>query len=116
MREWVRNDLTGNFAIPRHLFRSMIPFLPVFAGIFLLLPGSPVLRGSAVLLPLILALIYSFAFMPMNRRRRLTLHGLSEDTENARQARRHERERVRYEQTWRHQSADPLMCGACPGQ
>ena len=104
MRDWVGNDLTGDFAIPRHLFRSMLPFLPVFVGIYVLLPGSPALRGAAVLLPVLLSLVYAFAFMPMNRRRRLEQHGLPADLENPHQAQRHERERFRYEQTWRHDS------------
>ena len=59
--DWVRNDLTGDLAVPRHLFRSMIPFLPIFAGIYLLLPGSSALRGATVLLPVLLALVYSTA-------------------------------------------------------
>jgi hypothetical protein len=97
MREWVRNDLTGEAALPRHLFRSMVPFIPVFAAALLLPPGPLVLRGACVLLALILALIYSFAFMDMNRRRRLTQHGFSGDLETARQARRRNRSRAEYE-------------------
>jgi Flp pilus assembly protein TadB len=101
MRDWVRNDLTGEHALARHLFRSMVPFLPVFvAG--LLVPGPLVLRVACVLLALILALIYSFAFMDMNRRRRLSQHGFPEDLENARKARRRNDSRQQYEQHYRH--------------
>jgi hypothetical protein len=100
MREWVRNDLIGDHALTRHMFRSMMPFLPVFvAG--LLVPGPVVLRIACVLLGLILALIYSFAFMDMNRRRRLSLHGLPEDLQNERKVARREQSRARYEQTHR---------------
>jgi hypothetical protein len=101
MRDWVRSDLAGEHAVARHLVRSMVPFLPVFAGIALLLPGSAMLRIAAVLLAVFLGLIYAFAFMDLNRRRRLAQHGLPEDLENARQARRREQSRAAYEQTYR---------------
>jgi hypothetical protein len=101
MRDWVRNDLTGDAALARHLFRAMVPFLPVFAAA-LLLPGPFVLRGASLLLAVILALIYAFAFMDMNRRRRLAQHGLPEDLEDARKARRHERSREQYERIYGH--------------
>ena len=82
MRDWVRNDLTGDHAVVRHLARSMVPFLPIFAA-GLVVPGALALRSACVLLAVILALIYSFAFMDMNRRRRLSQHGIPEDLENA---------------------------------
>jgi hypothetical protein len=101
MRDWVRNDLTGDSATLRHLIRAFVPYLPAIVGIFFLLPGPLWLRGAAALLPLLLALIYSSAFRPMDRRRRLEQHGLPEDLENYHKVQQHERERVRYEQTWR---------------
>lgn len=39
----VRNDLTDSAARPGHLIRSMTAFLPAYAGVALLLPGSPAL-------------------------------------------------------------------------
>jgi hypothetical protein len=102
MREWVRNDLTGEHAILRHLLRSMVPFLPVFVGIFVFLPGPVALRTGAVALGVILALIYSFAFMDLNRSRRLSQHGLPEGLESTRQARRREQARAAYERAYRH--------------
>ncbi len=75
MREWVRNDLTGNHATTRHMIRGMVPFLPLFTA-FLLLPGAVWLRGSTALLALLLALFYCAVYMPVNRSRRLTQHGL----------------------------------------
>jgi hypothetical protein len=101
MREWVRNDLTGRAAIPRHLFRSMVPFVPVFGAAAVLPPGPLALRAACVLLALILALIYAFAFMDMNRRRRLVQHGLPEDLENVQTRKRRESTRERYERTYR---------------
>ena len=73
MRDWVRNDLTGDHAVVRHLVRSMVPFLPIFAA-GLVVPGALACVAPACC-SVILALIYSFAFMDMNRRRRLSQHG-----------------------------------------
>jgi hypothetical protein len=98
--EWVRNDLTGDHAVARHLFRSMVPFLPLFvAG--LLVPGVLPLRAASVLLAVILGLIYSFAFMDMNRRRRLLQHGLPADLENPRKVSRRADTRLSYERFYR---------------
>jgi hypothetical protein len=65
-RDWVRNDLTGSAATPGHLIRSMIALLPAYAGIALLLPGSPALRAAALVLAVLLALVDSLAFIAMN--------------------------------------------------
>ncbi|WP_442943223.1 DUF5313 family protein [Nocardia sp. NBC_00565] len=57
LREWVRNDLTGKYATPRHIVRGLVPFTPLFA-VFLFFPGELWLRGSMVLLAVLLALLY----------------------------------------------------------
>ncbi|AFT99305.1 DUF5313 family protein [Nocardia brasiliensis] len=95
MIDWVRRDLTGKHAVARHLVRGLIPFTPLFA-VFLLFPGELWLRGSMVLLALLLALFYTVAFMPMNRAHRLAKHGLPADLENPEKARRRAEERARY--------------------
>jgi hypothetical protein len=96
MQGWVRNDLIGDWAVPRHLVRSMVPFLPVFAAFFLF-PGPVWLRGSMVLLGVFLALFYSVAYMAQNRSRRLERHGLPADLENPKIRRRHDAERAAYD-------------------
>lgn len=96
MQEWVRNDLIGDWAVPRHLIRSMIPFLPIFVA-FLLFPGELWLRGAMILLAVLLALFYAAAYMEPNRRRRLAAHGLSPDLQNPKKAARDEEDRLRYE-------------------
>ena len=101
MRDWVGNDLTGDGATLRHLVRSIIPYLPLTALVVLLLPGPLWLRGASALLTLLLALVYSSAFRPMDRRRRLEQHGLPQDLENGHKVEKRERQRVQYEQTWR---------------
>ncbi|WP_149362075.1 DUF5313 family protein [Lolliginicoccus suaedae] len=95
MQDWVRNDLTGDRAVPRHLVRSMVPYLPIFALGFLL-PGPFVLRGAVVLLGVLLALFYSAAYMEPNRARRLERHGLPRDLQNPKVLERQARERQRY--------------------
>ena len=96
MQAWVREDLIGDRAVPRHLLRSMVPFLPIFAA-FLLFPGELWLRGAMILLAVLLALFYAAAYMEPNRRRRLKAHGLSPDLQNPKKVARDEAERRAYE-------------------
>ncbi|PFW98185.1 hypothetical protein CJ469_06439 [Nocardia farcinica] len=67
------------------MLRGLVPFVPLFA-VFLFFPGELWLRGSMVLLALLLALFYTVAFMPMNRAHRLAKHGLPADLENPERA------------------------------
>lgn len=96
MQEWVRNDLIGDWAVSRHLIRSMVPFLPVFA-VFMLFPGPWALRASMVLLGVLLALFYSVSYMAQNRARRLERHGLPPTLENPKKVSRQDAERAEYE-------------------
>ena len=92
IRDWVRNGLTGSAATP-HFIYSMTAFLPVYAGVALVLPGSPAHRAAALVLAVLLALADSLAFIAISRRpvQRYRV----EDLENARRAHRHEHERER---------------------
>ncbi len=96
MQDWVRNDLIGDWAVPRHLIRSMVPFIPVFAA-FMLFPGPWALRASMVLLGVLLALFYSVSYMAQNRSRRLERHGLPSGLENPKKISRHDAEKAAYE-------------------
>lgn len=95
----IRNDLTGSTATPGQLIRSMLAFLAVYAGVALLLPGSPAFRAAALVLAVVLALVDSFAFIAMNTQRRPAQRYRAEDQGNARSARRHEHEREQYERS-----------------
>ena len=97
IRDRIRNDLTGSAATPGHLIRSMLAFLAVYAGVALLLPGSPAFRAAALVLAGLLALVDSRAFIAMNTRRRPAQRYRAEDRENARKARGHEHEPEQYE-------------------
>lgn len=96
MQDWVRRDLVGPGATPRHILRSMIPFLPIFIGFFVFFPGAIWLRASMVLLSLLLALFYAAAYMKQNRGRRLEIHGLPADLESDKKTAERERERENY--------------------
>jgi len=97
MREWVRHDLVGPGAVPRHLIRGLLPFTPIFLAFLLLFPGALWLRASMVLLSVLLALFYTLAFMDLNRARRLELHGLPADLKSDRAQERLSKERATYE-------------------
>jgi hypothetical protein len=99
-RDWVRNDPTGGAATPGHPIHSMIAFLPAYAGVALVLPGSLALRVAALVLAVLLALVDSFAFIAISRRP--AQRYLPENLEKARTARRHEHEREQYERACGH--------------
>ncbi|WP_067710780.1 DUF5313 family protein [Nocardia yamanashiensis] len=101
LQDWVRNDLTGAWAVPRHIVRGLVPMLPIFA-LFLLLPGELWLRLAVILLGVLLAVFYIVAYMPMNRAHRLVRHGLPEDLENPHRASRRAAERAAYEARYHH--------------
>jgi hypothetical protein len=87
IRDRIRNDLTGSAATPGHPMCSMIAFLAVYAGVALLLAGSPAFRAAALVLAVVLALVDSLAFIAMNTRRRPAQRYRAEDLGNARSAR-----------------------------
>jgi hypothetical protein len=64
--------------------RSMLAFLAVYAGVALLLPGSPAIRAAALVLAEVLALVDSFAFIAMNTQRRPAQRYRAEDLGDAR--------------------------------
>jgi len=94
--DWVRNDLTGRFAAPRHVLRSLVPFVPIFIAFLVFLPGPFWLRGSTMLLGVFLAVFYSVAYMNQNRTKRLVQHGLPIDLVNPAARARREAERDAY--------------------
>jgi len=99
IRDRIRNDLTSSAATPGHLVRSMLAFLAVYAGVALLLPGSPAIRAAALVLAAVWALVDSFAFIAMNTQRRPAQRYRAEDQGNARSGRRHEHEREQHERS-----------------
>ena len=79
LRDRIRNDLNSSAATPGHLMRSMLAFLAVYAGVALLLPGSPAIRAAALVLAVVLALVDSLAFIAMNTQRRPAQRYRAED-------------------------------------
>jgi hypothetical protein len=81
LRDRIRNDVDSSAATPGHLMRSMLAFLAVYAGVALLLPGSPAFRAAALVLAVVLALVDSFALIAMNTQRRPAQRYRAEDLE-----------------------------------
>ncbi|MFC4604078.1 DUF5313 family protein [Rhodococcus kronopolitis] len=100
MNDWVLNDITGDHYVVRHLVRAMVPFLPLFA-IFMLFPGPLWLRGSMVLLGVLLALFYSVVYIHQNRARRLQKNGLPIDLNNAKRRAARAARDGSYDAAWR---------------
>ena len=62
-REWVLHDVTCRTWVLRHLLRTTVQLTPFAVLLYLLLPGSPVIRASAVLGGLALGYLYSVIYM-----------------------------------------------------
>ena len=62
-REWVLHDVTTRTWVLRHLLRTAVQLAPVALLLYVLMPGSPVTRGGAVLGGLLLGFFYSVAYM-----------------------------------------------------
>lgn len=100
MNAWVRNDITGDHYLIRHLVRAQVPFVPLYAA-FLLFPGPLWLRGAMVLLGVSLAVFYSIVYMHQNRARRLQKNGLPMDLDNDKRRAAREADIKRYDRAWR---------------
>ncbi|MFD4295283.1 DUF5313 family protein [Rhodococcus sp. NPDC058505] len=100
MNDWVRNDLTGDRYVVRHLLRQQVPFLPLYA-MFLLFPGPLWLRASMVLLGMSLAVFYSVVYIHQNRARRLQKNGLPMDLDNDKRRAARAAEIEAYDRLWR---------------
>ncbi|SDD16693.1 DUF5313 family protein [Rhodococcus tukisamuensis] len=100
MNDWVLNDITGDHYVVRHLVRAMVPFVPLFV-IFMLFPGPLWLRGSMVLLGVLLALFYSVVYIHQNRARRLQKNGLPMELDNPRRKAAQAAKENSYSDTWR---------------
>ncbi len=96
-RSWVYNDLTGRFAVPRHLLRSQFTFLPIYVALYFGFPSEVGIRLAMVGLGASLALIFSITYMDQNRSRRLEKNGLEATTLTQRRRREADAEREAYE-------------------
>lgn len=96
-RDWVRNDLTGRFATPRHLLRAQASFVPIYLALYFGFPGQWWIRALMVLLASSLAFIFSIAYKDQNRVRRLLKHDLGHSPLTQRQQVEAEKAKARYE-------------------
>ena len=75
LREWVRQDLTDDGAVRRHMIRYAIPPIFVLAPLWLL-PASVYVHSEMTLPIYFWALVMAFVLNKVWRRYRLSQHGL----------------------------------------
>lgn len=73
-RDWVLHDLTGPTRWARQVARAIVPLVPITLVLILLL-GSSWITWAALLGGLLMALIYSAAYIDQSAERRLVAHG-----------------------------------------
>ena len=91
---WVLADTTGRTWIARHLVRAVVQVLPVMALCIFVVPVPLAYRLSAAVGGLLLALMFSIAFMTETIEHRATKAGYPPGTAARLRAERAERERV----------------------
>jgi len=106
-REWVLHDVTCRSRWLRQVARATVPLVP-FAVLMFVIVGAGWITWAALLGGLVMALIYSAAYIDQTAEHRLTKHGYPPGT--AERVRR-ERDGVldpeelrRYKQTYRNES------------
>jgi hypothetical protein len=62
-REWVLHDVTTRTWVLRHLVRTAVQLLPFAVLLYVLMPGSSMIRAGALLGGLLLGFFYSVAYM-----------------------------------------------------
>ncbi|MUM31825.1 DUF5313 domain-containing protein [Mycolicibacterium sp. CBMA 361] len=75
LQDWVREDLTGDGAVRRHMVRYAIPPVFVLAPLWLL-PASVYVHSEMTLPIYFWAIVMSFVLNKVWRRYRLSQHGL----------------------------------------
>lgn len=78
LQDWVREDLTGEGAVRRHMIRYAIPPIFVLAPLWLL-PASIYVHSEMTLPIYFWALVMAFVLNKVWRRYRLSQHGLDPD-------------------------------------
>ena len=91
---WVLADTTGRTWIVRHLLRAVVQVLPVMALCIFVVPVPLAYRLSAAVGGLLLALMFSIAFMTETIEHRTTKAGYPPGTAARLRAERAERERI----------------------
>jgi hypothetical protein len=88
-RTWVLHDVSAPTWVLRHLLRSLTQILPVAVVIYFVVPGSPAIRVTAVLMGAVIGTLYSLAFVEAAAEHRAIKAGYPEGAaEAARRARR----------------------------
>jgi hypothetical protein len=99
MKDWVRNDLTGEGATVRTMIRAAIPALLVLAP-FWLIPTTLYLHASMTLPIFIPFVLFTHALNKVWRRHRLAQHGLNPDLVDERARKRNAHIHRAYEERY----------------
>lgn len=79
-REWVLYDVTTRTWVLRHLARTLVQIAPFAAVVYLVIPGEPAVRLSAVLIGAALGFFYSVVFVEAMVEHRAIKAGFPEGT------------------------------------
>lgn len=79
-RTWVLHDVTAPTWVLRHLVRAVVQIAPFGVALYLLIPGSPGIRATAVVMGAVIGLIYSVAFVEAAAEHRAIKAGYPEGT------------------------------------
>lgn len=104
-RSWVLHDVTTRTWVLRHFLRTAVQLAPILLALYLLIPGEPEVRGTAVLAGALLGVFYSGAYLYETAERRATKAGYPRGHTAKIRGAAHSGERLaeqeRYEQKWR---------------
>ena len=104
-REWVLHDITSRTWALRHALRAAVQLAPVAVLLYLLIPGSPLVRAGAVLGGLLMGFFYSLAYMAETAESRAIKagypRGMAREIRDRRDAAAHEEQKRRYEERYR---------------
>jgi hypothetical protein len=79
-RTWVLHDVTAPTWVLRHLLRSVVQIAPFGVALYLIVPGSPGIRLTAVVMGAVIGLVYSVAFVEAAAEHRAIKAGYPEGT------------------------------------
>jgi Family of unknown function (DUF5313) len=102
---WVLRDTTGRTWVWRHLARAVVQLLPVIVLCLVVVPAPLAYRISAAVGGLLLALVFSMAYMVETTEHRVVKAGFASGTAAQLREERVERQRLERRSPYRHDGA-----------
>jgi Family of unknown function (DUF5313) len=120
-REWVLHDITTRTWVLRHALRAAVQLAPVAVLLYVLIPGSHLVRAGAVLGGLLMGFFYSMAYIQETTENRAIKagypRGMAREIREGRDAAAREEQKRRYEERYRRTAvsdASPVIRSARP--